>query len=132
MVQATSTLVPSFPVIAFRVETNLACNLFGPRQLSLVQCMRKMNEIQKFSWRRDQQIYTLRNLYTPRPSGGLNCRQVCEIQFFEQEEGRINRPGNIDDFAHVIRMMDLLGTWTDSADKSSSASTMSAAMWIHC
>ena len=92
----------------------------------------KYRKFSTWSWRRDQQICTLRNLYIPRPSGGLNCRQVCEIQFFEQEEGRINRPGNIDDFAHVIRMMDLLGTWTDSADKSSSASTVSAAMWIQC
>ena len=39
----------------------------------------------------------------------------------EQEEDLIIAPAYIDDFAFVMGMMDLPGTWTDSADTSSSS-----------
>ena len=64
------------------------------------------------------------------PSGGLSCWQVCGVAFREKEEGLINGAANLDAFADVMSMMDLLGTWTDSAAKSSSARTR-AAMWMH-
>ena len=37
---------------------------------------------------------------------------------------------DIDDFANVMAIMNILGTWTALAQKSSSAITMAAALWM--
>ena len=42
----------------------------------------------------------------------------------EQQEELINGAANVHDLAHVMEMMDLLGTWTDSATHSASARTL--------
>ena len=76
-----------------------------------------------YNVRASTQIY-----YEYRPCGGLSCWQLCETH--EQEERLTHRVDHIDDFAHAMTMMDIVGAGTPSADTSTSASTMTAALWM--
>ena len=52
----------------------------------------------------------VRTYYEYRPFGGLSCWQVCETH--EQEERLTHRVDHIDDFAHAMTMMDIVGADT--------------------